>query len=142
MLVLLYAEAAEQARGVALCIPPFEFGELLLKLRGAYAVGIAEVGLGIQGILLLHDVPKHGVTLEHCVHHSEFIKFEVILFEHTHAFARALGYSAVGGTELSAQHTHQCGFAGTVGADNAVAVARSEFHVHILKQHSFSKLYA
>ena len=37
---------------------------------------------------------------------------------------------------------HECGLAGAVGSDDAIAVARGEFHVYVLKQYPFAELHA
>lgn len=66
----------------------------------------------------------------------------MVLFQHAHTFARTLRDSAVGRGELVAQDAHQRGFAGTVGADYTVAVARRKLHVHVLKQHFLTKLHS
>ena len=50
--VLLDAEAAQQGCGVALGVPSLELGKFFLQLRGADAVGVAEVGLGVESIFL------------------------------------------------------------------------------------------
>ena len=97
MLVLLYTEAAQEGGGIAFGVPAFEFGKFLFKLGSADSVGIGEVFFGIQGILLLHDVPKHGVALQDGLHDCEVVILEVVLFEHAHALAGALGDGAMGG---------------------------------------------
>ena len=125
--VLLDAEAAQQGCGVALGVPSLELGKFFLQLRGADAVGVAEVGLGVESIFLLHDVPEHCVALEHGVDHRAVVKFEVVLLQHAHSLAGTHGHRAVGGAQLVGKYAHERGLSGTVGADDSVAVARSKF---------------
>ncbi len=57
MAVFLDSEAGEEGGGVAFGVPSFELGEFLLEFGGAYAVGVGEIGLGVDSVFLLHDVP-------------------------------------------------------------------------------------
>ncbi len=95
MAILLDAESAEQCGGVALGVPSLEFGKFLLELGGAYAVGVGEVGLRIEGVFLTHNVPEHGVPLEHGVHDGAVVELEVVLLKHAHALAGTLCDGAV-----------------------------------------------
>ena len=140
MLVFLDAETAQQSGSVALGVPALEFGEFLFKLRGAYAVGVAEIFFGIEGVFLIDDIPQHGVTLDDGVENREVVKLEVVLFENAHALARTLRHGAVCRAEFSAEHTHKRRLAGAVGANYTIAVAGREFKVHVLKQYSFTEL--
>ncbi len=58
-----YSQAAEKGGSIGFGVPSFKLGEFLFELGSPDAVGIVEVRLGIEGILLLHDVPKHRVPL-------------------------------------------------------------------------------
>ena len=129
MLLLLDAQTAQQRGGVALGIPPFEFGELLFEFGGPYAVGIAEIGFGIEGVLLLHDVPQY-----------ELVEGKVVLTQYREPFARSQRDGTVRGFELVAQDTHEGRFPGAVGSDNAVAVTRGELQINVLEKNSFTKL--
>ena len=79
MEVFLDAEAREELGGVALGVPSVEFGKFLFKFGSAYAVFVGEVGLGVEGILFLHDVPQHGVSHEDGVEHSAVVELVVVL---------------------------------------------------------------
>ena len=138
---LLDAETAEKGGGVALGVPAFELGEFFLQFGGTDAVGFGEVLLGVKGIFFFHNVPQHGVALQHGVQHGAVVEFEVVLLQHAHALAGALAHRAGGGCQLAAEDAHQCGLARTVGADYAVAVAGSELEVHILEERLFAELY-
>ena len=139
--VFAYAQAGEQGCGVALGVPTLEFGELLLEFGGAYAVLIAEVLLGVDGVLFGHDVPQDGVAAQHGLQHGALVELEVVLFQHREALAGAHGDGARGGGELAGEDTHQGGFTGTVGTDDAVAVATVEGQVHVLEQDTLAELY-
>ena len=140
VLLLLDAQTAQQRGGVALGIPPFEFGELLFEFGGPYAVGIAEIGFGIEGVLLLHDVPQYGVAHEYGVDDGKLVEGKVVLTQYREPFARSQRDGTVRGFELVAQDTHEGRFPGAVGSDNAVAVARGELQINVLEKNSFTKL--
>ncbi len=140
VLVFLDAETAKEGRSVAFGIPAFEFGEFLLQFRGADAVGIREIFLGIESVFLLHDIPEHSVTAEHGFHHRAVVKLEVVLFKDAHALAWTLAHSAVSGRKLIAENAHKSRFAGSVRTDYTIAVARSELEIHVLKEHTLAEL--
>ena len=77
---------------------------------------------------------------ENSLEHGAVIELEVVLFEHTHTFARALSDSSGGRRELAAEHTHKGGFTGSVGTDDAIAVAGRELEVYVLEQRFFTEL--
>ena len=77
--ILLDAQAAQQVGRIALSVPSLHLSELLLQFRDANAIFIAEIGLRIEGVLLAHDLPKGGMSLQDGVHHRVFIEGEVIL---------------------------------------------------------------
>ncbi len=82
------------------------------------------------------------MTAQYGLEHGAVVEFEVILFEHAHALAGTLGDGAVSGGELTRKNAHQGGFACSVSADYSIAVAGSEFHIHILEKNTFAELYA
>ena len=115
-------------------------GKLVFQFGHFDPVFVGEVGFGVELIALLHDLPHHGVTLKHRVEHGLIVEFEVVLREHRQAFAGAEFHLALGGLELAADGFEQGGFAGTVGANDAVDVAVREFHVHILVENALAEL--
>ena len=140
MAVFLYAETAQKSGSVGFGVPAFEFGEFFLEFGGADAVFVGEVGFCVEGVFFLNDIPELGVAHQDGVEHGAVVEFEVVLLKHAHALARAHRYGAVGWAELVGEDSHQGGFAGPVGSDDAVAVARREFQVYVLKQYSFTEL--
>ena len=89
MAVLLYAEAGEQRGGITLRVPSFQLGELLLQLGGTDTVLIGEILLGINGVFLLHYVPKHRMAAQHCLHNRAVVELEVVLLQHRESLAGA-----------------------------------------------------
>ena len=142
MLVLLHTQTAKQRARIAFGVPSAELGEFFFKLRGTDAVGIREIRLGIQRILLFHYVPKHRMPLKHRIHHRKLVESEVVLAQHRHTLARSLLHHAVRGRQLTRQYAHQRTLSRAVCADYAVAVARRELQVHILKQHTLAELHS
>ena len=141
MLVLLHAQTAKQRARIALGVPSAELREFFLKFGGTDAVGIREVRLGIKSVFLLHYVPKHRMPLKHRVHNRKLVESEVVLAQHRHTLARPLLHRAVRGRQLTRQYAHQRTLSRAVSADYAVAVARRELQVHILKQHTLAELH-
>ena len=58
----------------------------------------------------------------------------MVLLEYGHPHARFEGYVPGGRVEIARKDAQERGFARAVGADDAVAIARREFEIHILKQ--------
>ena len=58
----------------------------------------------------------------------------MVLFEYGHPHARLERYISGGRVEITRKDAQERGFARAVGADDAVAIARREFEIHILKQ--------
>ena len=94
MQILLDAQAAQQVGGIALGVPSLHLGELLLQFGDANTVGIAEVWLLIEGVLLAHDLPEGGMSLQDRVHHRVFVEGEVILAQDGETLPRAEGDTA------------------------------------------------
>lgn len=142
MAVFLDSESAKERGRITLCVPSLKLSEFLLKLGGPYAVCIAEIRLGIERVLLFHDIPEDSVSLQDSVHHREVIKLEVILLKDAHTLSGTLGNGAVGRGELSGENPHEGRLTSAIGSDDAIAVAGSEFHVDILEEDALAKLYA
>ncbi|CAN4008239.1 Restriction alleviation protein, Lar family, partial [Dysosmobacter welbionis] len=54
--VLGQSQALDQAAHVALRLPAVHVGKLRLQFAGLHTVGVGEVLLGVEGVLLLHDI--------------------------------------------------------------------------------------
>ena len=139
--VFLDAQAGKEGGGIVLCLVASHVGKFVLQFCNKYAILVSKVLLGIQGIALLHDVPHDGMPLQHGVEYSLVVEFEVVLAQHAQAFAGAHFKCAFRGLQFAADHFQQSGFSGTVGTDDTIDVAIRKFHVHVLIQHAFAKLY-
>ena len=133
-------ETTKQCGGIALGIPSLELGKTLLEFGGTHAVGIAEIGLCVQGVLFLHYIPQHGMAAKDGLEDGAVVEFEVILFQHAHTLAGALGDSTGRWRELTGKHAHESRLAGSVGTYYTIAVAGCEFEVDILKERFFTEL--
>ena len=128
------AEALQDAGRIRLRLPAAEIGKLLLQLGGANAVLIRHLVLGIDGVLLLAAVVQALVTHDDRVHDGIGIVHGLILLEDGHS---GLGVDIdVAGArlELTGEDLQERGFAGAVGADDAIAVAGGKLQVHLGKQ--------
>ena len=140
MKVFLDAESAEEHGSVTLGVPALHLGELILQLRHTVPVLIAEVGLGIESVLLLHDRPEYAMPHQDGVHDGVFVEGVVILAQHGEAFAWAEGDGATGWVEGAADCAQEGGLPCTIGTDDAVTVARGELEVHVLEKNALAKL--
>ena len=105
--VFLNAQTRQELGCIALGIPSIEFGKLLLQLCSTDAILVAEVRLGVEGILFLHDFPKHRMTHHHGVDDRAVVELEVVLRKHGEAFARAERDGSFGGFEFTADGFEQ-----------------------------------
>ena len=80
-----HAEAVQDAPGVALGLPAAKLGVLLLQLAGADAVLVGEVGLVVDGVLLLAYVVEALVAHYDGVHDRVLVVHALVLLEHAHA---------------------------------------------------------
>ncbi|MNI15021.1 hypothetical protein D3C73_683060 [compost metagenome] len=131
---LTHDSKADQHRCcIRLSIPAVQLGKFPFKLTGAQAVGFGEIAFGIQCILLLHDVIQAGMPHDYRFQHRVFIILEMVLLQNCQPLTRSHVHFTGIGFNLSGQNLQERGFAGTVGPDQAVAVAGCEFYVYILK---------
>ena len=128
------AEALHQLRGLGFGLPAVQLGELGLELGGAVAVLLAEVGLGVQRLLLLGDLEKARVALHDRVEDCLALIGEVVLLEHRHTVLRVERDVALRGLEVAGEDAKERGLARAVRADDAVAVARQELQVDVRKE--------
>ena len=88
VLILLDAQTAQQGSRITLSVPAIQLSKLLLQFRNLQAILIREIGLGIEGITLVHNIPKHRMPHQHGVHHRVGIPFKVVLTQNREPFAR------------------------------------------------------
>ena len=123
------AQAGQQGRRVGLGIPAVHLGKFALQLGRALAVLIGEIRLGVQGVLLLHDVVQALVAHDDGVEHRVGVVLELILFQRGHTLIRRIGDGTGGGLQLAGENAQEGRFSRAVGADDAVAVAGHELEV-------------
>ena len=128
------SEACQKRCRVALRIPAVHFREFAFQLRGFLTVGLAEVRLCIERILLLHDIIEPLVAHDDRIKHRKRIEGKVILPQHGHARTLVNGDLTLGRLQLTAQDLQESGFPGSVRTDDAVAVPRQELQVRAGKQ--------
>ena len=116
-------------------------GKFRLQLGGADAVLVGEVGLFIDGVLFLHHIVQVLVAHDDGVQNGVFVVGVLVLLQHGHPLVRVHGDGAAGGVQLPGENPQEGGFAGAVGADDAVAVAGEELEIHILEQPLAAKLH-
>ena len=131
-------ESVEEHRRVGFCLPAVHLGKFGLELARLDAVLVGEILLGIDGILLLHDLIEPCVAHDDGIHDGVAVVFEVILLEDGETLPRCDGDIALGGIEISGEDLEKSGLAGTVGTDEAIAVAFGELDVDIFEQGLFA----
>ena len=137
----VHPQALQDAPGVALGLPAAQLRKLLLQFRRADAVFITEVRLLVDGVLLLAALVKAGISHDDGIQHRELVIQALVLLEHRHAALGIQDHTAACGLQLAGEDLDKCGFAGAVGADDAVAVARGELQVDARKQHARPELH-
>ena len=142
MLLFGDAEAVQQTCGLGLCIPAVEFGKLRLELRSAHAVLFGEIRLRVERILLIHDLHKALVAHDDRAQDLVVIIGIVVLLQDSEALARCNLDRAARRLNVACQQFEEGGLAGTVRADDAVAVARRELEVDVLVEDALAKLEA
>ena len=101
VLVFFYAQSAQQDSCIALGIPAFQFGKLFFQFGCLDTVFIGKIFLGIQGLALLHDVPKDGVSHQYGIEHRVGIKLKVVLAQHRKTLARSQGNATLSRVQLA-----------------------------------------
>lgn len=142
MLLFGDAEAIQQARGLGLCVPAVELGELRLELRSAHAILFREIRLRVERVLLVHDLHEALVAHDDRAQDLVVIVGVVILLQDSEALARRDLDCAACRLNVACQQFEEGGLAGTVRADDAVAVARRELEVDVLVEDALAKLEA
>ena len=117
------AGIGEDAAGPGLGIVPAVLGEYTFEFGGLHVVRVRGVGVGIDAVAFLHRGPQLGVPAHDHVEHPIIFIAELVLIQLAQAHAGLQHHVAGAGVEIAAQYLHQRGFAGTVGADEAVAIA-------------------
>ena len=132
--VLGQSQALDQAAHVTLRLPAVHVGKLRLQFAGLHTVGVGEVLLGVEGVLLLHDIVEPLVAHDDRVQHRVLVVLEVVLLQNAHPLILGDHHLAGGRLQIPGEDPQEGGLSGAVGADDAVAVAGGELQVHVLEQ--------
>jgi hypothetical protein len=128
------AQTVQKGGRVRLGFPAVQFGKLALQFGGAHAVCIREVLFHIDRVFFQHDGVETGMAHNHRLEHGVGVKGEVVLLQHRQPLARGDGDLAGLRFDLAGQDLQEGRLAGTVGANEAVAVARRELNVDVFKK--------
>ena len=125
-------EALEQDGGIGLGLVAVLFADDALQLAQAAAVLVGHLGLLVDALALFQGRPEGLVAHDDGVDHAEGVKGVLVLREH----ADLLGADDIAllRVDLAGQHLHEGGFAGAVGAGEAVAPAAGKGDRDILKE--------
>ena len=131
-----------------------ETAEATIKTLGAYikyvrlgdmkdgkTVLIGEVGLFVDSVLFLHHIVQMLVAHDDGVHDGVFVIGVLVLLQNGNPFAGIHDHSAGSGIQFAGEDPQKGGLAGTVGTDDAVAVAGEELQVNMLEQPLTAKLH-
>ena len=88
--LLRQTQTLYQLGSVGLSLPAVQLCELGLQLGSAGAVLLGEILLGVERVLLLHDVVQALVAEDNGVLHGVVVERVVILAQHRHAELRGL----------------------------------------------------
>ena len=125
------AEPLKDPACVGLRFPAAKLCKLLLKLGSPDAVLIAEVGLVVDGVLLLAAVIQALVAHDNGVHDGVGVVHILVLLQNAHALFGGDMHGAGGRLKFAGEYLYKGGFSGTVCADDAVAVAGGELQVDV-----------
>ena len=100
MKVGVNAKAVKEHGGVGFRFPAVHLGELALQLACPDSVLVGKILLGINGVLLLHNLIKTLVPHNHCVHDRIFIVFKMVLLKDGQTLSGSDGHVAVCGVKL------------------------------------------
>ncbi len=121
--------AGARLRGVAVVL-----GELRLEVGRAHVVLFGRVGVGVDRVALGHRLPHLAVADHHHVEHAQVLEGELVLAQLAQSLVRVEHHVARARLEVAAEDLHERRLAGTVRADQAVAVAVAELDGDVLEQ--------
>ena len=136
------AKALQNPGSVGFRLPAAQLCEFRFQVGGPEAVRIGKVGLFVNGVLFLHHVVEVLIAHDDRVHDGEVVVGVLVLLQHGEALGGVDGDGAVGGFQFPGENAQERGFAGAVGADDAVAVAGQELQVHVLEKPLAAELHS
>ena len=135
------AQTLQQTGSIGFCLPAPQFGKFRFQVGSPQAILVGEVGLFVDGILFLHHFVQMLVAHDDGVQDGVFVVGVLVLLQNGYPLVRVNGDAAGGGVQISGENPQEGGLAGTVGADDAVAVAGQELQIHMLEQPLTAKLH-
>ena len=115
--------------------------QALVDADGFHVVVFGGFGVGVNRVALGHRRPHFGVPHQHHVQHAHVFVGKLVLAQLAQAHAVFNRHFAAGLLQIAAQNLHEGGFARTVCADKAVAVAFAEFDGDVFKQRLRAELH-
>ena len=128
------AHPVQQLAGTRLGSVAAEFGIARLQIGRMHIVLFACVRIGINGVALGHGLPHLLVPHQHHVEHALVFVGKLVLAQLAHALAAVHRDAACARLQVAAEDFHECGFAATIGADQAIAVALAELDRYVVEQ--------
>lgn len=133
-------QVLQQLGSLALGLPAVHLGKLQLQVGSTVAVLLRHLGLGIEGLALLHVLPERGMAHEDRVEHAIGVILEMVLLQDREALARTQLHGTLVGLQVAGDGAKKGGLAGSVGANDAIDVAARELDVYVFVKYSLAKL--
>ena len=135
------AHAAQQLGGARFGGIAVVLGELGFQFGGFHVVVFGGFGVGVNRITFGHRRPHFGVPHHHHVQHAHVFVGKLVLAQLTQAYAVFNRHFTRSLFQIAAEDFHEGGFARTVRADQAVAVAFAELDGYVFKQRLRAELH-
>ena len=129
----VHAQTIEKVRGVGFCFPAIHLREFGLEVSSLDAVFIRKILFHINGIFFFHHLIQPGIAHDYGIKNLKFIVFEMILLQEGQALSLRNYYISVRGLQLPGENLQEGGLAGSVRANQAIAVALRELNIYILE---------
>ena len=110
------------------------FGEFGFEFGGVHVVVVACLGVRVDRVALGHGLPHFFMAHQHDVEHAQVFERELVLPQLAQAGVRLERDVAGGRFEVATDDFHEGRLAATIRADQAVAVAFTEFDRDVLEQ--------
>ena len=114
---------AQEFGRVRFGVPAVELVEFRFQLRGADAVRVGKIRLGIKRVLLGHDIAQLLVPHDDRLQRRKFVKGELVLLEDRDALARVNTDRTGGRVDLAGEDLQEGRLSRAVGANEPIAVA-------------------
>ena len=132
-------ESVQKGFRIGFGLPAVQFSELRLQFAGLDAVLVGKIFLGIERVLLLHDLEKARVSLNDSVQDDLVVVLVLVLLEEREPLSLGDRDISAGCLKLSAEDPQKGGLAGAVSADNTVTVPLGEFNIDIFEKSFLSE---